>query len=88
MSTEEGQKYAKEISPILHVENIKAPVLVLHGTNDPIVPVFHARDLIAKLEKLGKEYDSMFQAYEASGHCDAGCEIWNTEALVSPPKQQ
>jgi len=80
MSTEEGQKYAKEISPILHVDNIKAPVLVLHGTNDPIVPVFHARDLIAKLEKLGKEYDSMFQAYEE--HCVVSCgELANLEFL-------
>ena len=80
MSTEEGQKYAKEISPILHVNNIKAPVLVLHGTNDPIVPVFHARDLIAKLEKLGKEYDSMFQAYEE--HCVVSCgELANLEFL-------
>ncbi len=80
MSTEEGQKYAKEISPILHVDNIKAPVLVLHGTNDPIVPVFHARDLISKLEKLGKEYDSMFQAYEQ--HCVVSCgELANLEFL-------
>tara|TARA_B100000963_G_scaffold59841_1_gene47809 strand:- start:1092 stop:3131 length:2040 start_codon:yes stop_codon:yes gene_type:complete len=80
MSTEEGQKYAKEISPILHVENIKAPVLVLHGSNDYIVPVFHARDLIAKLKKLGKTYDSMFQAYD--GHCVTSCgELANLEYL-------
>tara|TARA_B100000575_G_scaffold71703_1_gene55801 strand:- start:1479 stop:3518 length:2040 start_codon:yes stop_codon:yes gene_type:complete len=80
LSTEEGQQYAKEISPILHVENIKAPVLVLHGSNDYIVPVFHARDLISKLKQLGKTYDSMFQAYD--GHCVTSCgEMANLEYL-------
>lgn len=71
LSTEEGQRYAKEISPILHIENITAPVLVLHGSNDNVVPPFHAEDLISKLKSLGKTYESMFQAYE--GHCVTGC---------------
>ena len=80
LSTPEGQKYAKEISPILHVNNIKAPVLVLHGSNDYVVPVFHARDLISKLKSLDKEYDSMFQAYD--GHCVTSCgEMANLEYL-------
>lgn len=80
LSTEEGQKYAKEISPILHVDNMKAPVLILHGSNDYVVPVFHARDLISKLDRLGKTYDSMFQAYE--GHCVVSCgELANLEYL-------
>ena len=70
-STEEGKKYTEEISPILHVQKIKAPVLVLQGSNDYIVPPFHARDLIKKLEQYGKTYDAMFQAQE--GHCVTGC---------------
>ena len=45
-----SQEYAKEISTILHVNNIKAPVLVLHGSNDYVVPVFYSRDLISKLK--------------------------------------
>ena len=80
MSTPEGKEYAKEISPILHVKNIQAPVLVLHGSNDYIVPVNHARDLISELRSLGKEYDSMFQAYD--GHCVVSCgEQANLEYL-------
>ena len=71
MSTPEGKEYAKEISPILYVKNIQAPVLVLHGSNDYVVPVNHARDLISELKSLGKEYDSMFQAYD--GHCGVSC---------------
>ena len=59
---------------------MKAPVLILHGSNDYVVPVFHARDLISKLDRLGKTYDSMFQAYE--GHCVVSCgELANLEYL-------
>ena len=71
LSTPEGKEYAKEISPILHIENIKAPVLILHGSNDRVVPVFHAEDLESRLKRLGKTYDAMYQAYE--GHCVTGC---------------
>ena len=67
LSDEEGKKYADETSPSLYVKNIKAPVLVLQGTNDRTVPPEHARELINKLEREGKTYMSMFQAYE--GHC-------------------
>ena len=71
MSTPEGREYAKEISPILHVKNIKAPLLILHGSNDYVVPPFHARNLIDELKKYGKTYEAMFQAYE--GHCVTYC---------------
>ena len=71
LSTPEGKEYAKEISPILHIENIKAPVLILHGSNDRVVPVFHAEDLESRLKRLGKTYDAMYQAYE--GHCVTSC---------------
>ena len=67
LSEAEGKKYADETSPSLHVKNIKAPVLVLQGTNDTIVPPEHARELISKLKQEGKTYMSMFQAEE--GHC-------------------
>ena len=67
LSDAEGKKYADETSPSLYVKNIKAPVLVLQGTNDRTVPPEHARELINKLEREGKTYMSMFQAYE--GHC-------------------
>jgi len=70
-STEEGKKYAKEVSPLLYVDNIQAPVLVLQGSNDRVVPPFHAEDLISKLKSKGKVYESMFQAYE--GHCVTTC---------------
>ena len=60
-------KYINEISPLLHVKNIKAPVLISHGTNDNVVPVEHARRLRSEMEKYGKTYEWHMQAYEGHG---------------------
>ena len=62
-----SDKYISEISPLLHVENIQAPVLISHGTNDNVVPVEHARRLRSEMEKLGKTYEWHMQAYEGHG---------------------
>tara|TARA_B100000787_G_scaffold19269_1_gene13295 strand:+ start:158 stop:2221 length:2064 start_codon:yes stop_codon:yes gene_type:complete len=67
LGTAEGKKYSDETSPVLFVDNIVAPVLVLQGTNDRTVPPEHARQLIRELKKKDKVYMSMFQAKE--GHC-------------------
>ncbi len=67
LSNEEGKQYVKDISPVLFVDNIIAPVLVLQGTNDNIVPPVHARELIKELKRKNKTYMAMFQAEE--GHC-------------------
>ena len=63
----ESDKYISEISPLLHVENIQAPVLISHGTNDNVVPVEHARRLRSEMEKHGKTYEWHMQAYEGHG---------------------
>lgn len=42
------------------------PVLILHGTNDPIVPVVHARTLEAFLKRAGTPYE--IKLYPAQGH--------------------
>ena len=62
-----ADKYISEISPLLHVKNIKAPVLISHGSNDYVVPVEHARSLRSEMEKLGKTYEWHMQAYEGHG---------------------
>lgn len=69
--TKEGRDYANETSPLLYVDNIVAPLLVLQGSNDYIVEAYHAEDLISELKAKGKVYESMFQKYE--GHCVTYC---------------
>lgn len=54
-----------ERSPIDLVDQIKAPVLILHGKKDPRVPVAEAERLVAKLRERGKAFS--YHAYD-SGH--------------------
>lgn len=64
---DEGQKYIQEISPLLHVQNITAPVLISHGANDYIVPIEHARRLKSEMDRLDKEYVYHVEAVEGHG---------------------
>ena len=43
----------RRVSPIFYVDQIKAPLMVVHGANDPRVPVSEADQIVASLEKRG-----------------------------------
>lgn len=45
----------KAISPVNAAENFKAPVLLLHGTDDTVVPYGHSAKMEAALKKAGKD---------------------------------
>lgn len=45
------REFLASASPLRHVEDMKAPLFVIHGENDPRVPVTEARQLVANLEK-------------------------------------
>ncbi len=57
----------RDVSPISHVDKIKAPVLVVHGKDDPIVPYDQSTTLVAELEKQRKTYEFMSRANEMHG---------------------
>ena len=63
----DGKKYIEEISPILHVKNIKAPVLITHGANDYTVPLDHAQNLKREMDKHGKVVEYFVEAKEGHG---------------------
>ena len=48
-SLEADADFLREISPIHHVERITAPLMVIHGANDPRVPVGEAEQIVASL---------------------------------------
>lgn len=50
----DSRKDRRERSPHTHVEKISTPLLLLHGDNDPIVPVAQSRKFAKKLENDGK----------------------------------
>jgi len=55
-----------ERSPLFHVENIKIPLLVAQGANDPRVPKEESEQIVFALEEKGIEYEYLF--FEDEGH--------------------
>jgi len=56
-----------KISPITHAEKIKAPLMIIHGGNDPRVPISEALQLVEKLRKLGRKVEFIRLGDEGHG---------------------
>jgi len=54
-------------SPITYIHNVRAPLLVLQGDNDPRVPKEEAEQVVAVLKKDGKTVDAHYYANEGHG---------------------
>ena len=70
----------RERSPITHVEDIEAPLLVLHGVNDPRCPVSQARSFRDALENRrgwteGEEFEYQELGEEGHGSTDIDQKI-------------
>ncbi len=65
-SLEEDREFLESISPIRHVERITAPLLVIHGANDPRVPVGEAEQIVESLRSRGRPVE--YLRYEDEGH--------------------
>jgi dipeptidyl aminopeptidase/acylaminoacyl peptidase len=65
-SLEHDRDFLTEISPVNHVEKIRAPLLVIHGANDPRVPIGEAEQMVARLKALGRTVE--FLRLEDEGH--------------------
>lgn len=50
---ENDRDFFREISPIWHVDKIKVPLFVIHGANDPRVPVGEARQIVEAVRSNG-----------------------------------
>lgn len=65
-SLERDHDFLAEISPIHKVDRIRAPLFVVHGANDPRVPVGEAEQIVASLRSRGRPVE--YQRYEDEGH--------------------
>ena len=65
-SLERDRELFKRISPIHHVDRIQAPLLVIHGANDPRVPVGEAEQIVERLKGLGRQVE--YLRFEDEGH--------------------
>ncbi len=60
------KEFLVKISPINHVDRIKCPMMVIHGANDPRVPIEEAEQIVAALKKRGVPVE--YLRYEDEGH--------------------
>ena len=63
---EEKEKFHR-ISPIHFVENMRAPIFVAHGKDDPVASVLESRRLVAQLKKHKVPHEAMFISREGHG---------------------
>lgn len=65
-SLEHDRELLEKISPINSIENIKAPLFVIHGANDPRVPLSEAQQVVSRLKELGRTVEMV--VYDDEGH--------------------
>jgi len=65
-SLEADREFLESISPINHVDRMTAPLIVIHGANDPRVPLSEAEQLVAALTARGISVE--FIVFDDEGH--------------------
>jgi dipeptidyl aminopeptidase/acylaminoacyl peptidase len=65
-SLETDQEFLESISPIHHIDAITAPLFVVHGANDPRVPVGEAEQIVSALRARGVSVEYLL--FEDEGH--------------------
>ncbi|UOE41678.1 S9 family peptidase [Chryseobacterium suipulveris] len=65
-STEEGKKLLTQASPLFHAKNIKAPLMIIQGANDPRVKQPESDQIVIALRDLKR--DVQYILAEDEGH--------------------
>ena len=65
-SLERDRAFLERISPIHKVGDITAPLMVIHGANDPRVPVYEAEQIVAVLRE--RNHPVEYLRFEDEGH--------------------
>ncbi|QIN84293.1 alpha/beta fold hydrolase [Rubrobacter tropicus] len=65
-SLERDREFLESISPIHKADKITAPLMVIHGKNDPRVPVGEAEQIVEKVRENGGAVEYLL--YEDEGH--------------------
>mgnify|MGYP000566131528 CR=1 FL=1 len=65
-SLEEDREFLESVSPINNIESIAAPLFVMHGANDPRVPVGEAEQIAEEAREQGVPVEKL--VFEDEGH--------------------
>jgi Tol biopolymer transport system component/dienelactone hydrolase len=65
-SLERDRAFLESISPIHKVDRIRAPLMVIHGANDPRVPIGEAEQIVASVRQRGGVVE--YLRFDDEGH--------------------
>ncbi|RDW20098.1 S9 family peptidase [Oceanobacillus arenosus] len=65
-TVEQDGDFFDQIDPLNHADDITAPLLVIHGVNDPRVPVGESEQIVNKLKQRG--HPVTYHRIEGEGH--------------------
>ena len=65
-SLEKHREILRNVSPVSKIDDLKAPLMVIHGANDPRVPVTETEQVVAHLREKGVAVE--YLRYEDEGH--------------------
>jgi dipeptidyl aminopeptidase/acylaminoacyl peptidase len=63
----DDREFLISVSPLTKVEDIRAPLFLIHGANDPRVPLSEAERIYAELTSRGRECELLVYADEGHG---------------------
>jgi dipeptidyl aminopeptidase/acylaminoacyl peptidase len=66
-SLERDRDFLESVSPLTHVDRIRAPLFVIHGANDPRVPLSEAEQLHTSLTERGVPCELLVYGDEGHG---------------------
>jgi dipeptidyl aminopeptidase/acylaminoacyl peptidase len=63
---EHDREYLNAIAPLTHVDRMRAPLFIIHGRNDPRVPLSESEQIHAELSRRGVPCELL--VYPDEGH--------------------
>ena len=62
----DDRKYFRHLSPLIHVANVRAPAMVIHGANDPRDPVTESDQFVRAIREWGGSAE--YLRFPGEGH--------------------
>jgi protease II len=63
----DDREFLREASPLTHIDDIAAPLFIIHGANDPRVPLSEAEQIHAAMTARGRECELLVYGDEGHG---------------------
>ncbi len=65
-SLEHDRALLESLSPMTHIDDVRAPLMVIHGANDPRIPLAEAEQVVSSLQARGRIAELLL--YPDEGH--------------------